>query len=336
MEKIQLTDNILELNRDMEPFIIQGSATRPKRFNDKYTPLQFVHFADVHNRIKQWNRLVEYINYYEKYIAFALHTGDYCGSCQEQYTDFYNVGEPCVKPIYNCLGNHDTYIDQTIINGQSNISTKEGVYKLLFNRTENWDAEFMAGEFSMTYYKDFPDSGIRIVVLDNYYDIDTQKHWLEQVLKDALKKELHVITATHELTDHICNPCDTVFHTLNDYKSICGKERRSPFEEVIVNFIKDGGIHVVHLAGHHHHDRFGYTAAGILNCAVECATSWDGWNDGTRVEGTRTFDCFNVVSVNASLGVFAIARIGDNTDHYLRHKQSLCFDYINKKFIYNG
>lgn len=29
---LSLTDNIIELNRDMEPYIVQGSATRPVPF----------------------------------------------------------------------------------------------------------------------------------------------------------------------------------------------------------------------------------------------------------------------------------------------------------------
>ena len=45
---MNLTDNIIELNRDMEPFVIQASATRPPpfkaKFGDPYAVLQFLHF----------------------------------------------------------------------------------------------------------------------------------------------------------------------------------------------------------------------------------------------------------------------------------------------------
>ena len=334
MEQLHLTDSIIELNRDMEPFIVQGSASRPRPFKDKYAALQFIHFTDVHYRLDMWNRLVEYMNHYSEYIAFAIHTGDYCGSSQLSYTDLYNEGIPSKRVIYNCIGNHDTCVhnDKTLNNRRS---TKEGVHKLLFNRTENWDVEFMPGDFSMTYYKDFPESNVRLVVLDCYYDVEQQLAWLEYVLKEAKEKGLHVITASHELTDYICSPADTPFHTANDYTLIPGeKENRSPFEGVIEAFVNEGGIHVIHLAGHTHNDRFGQTEAGILNTAVECATTFDGWCDGKRVEGTRTFDAFNAVSVDANVGVITLARIGDNVDHYLRFKKSLCYDYVNKKLIY--
>lgn len=126
-----LTDNIIELNRYMEPYIIQGSATRPRFFKskveDKFIPLQFVHLSDIHARIEMWNRMVEYVNYYSEYIDFAIHTGDYCGNNQDLYADCYNYGIKCKRPIYNCVGNHD------IVKSRKHyINTKESVHKLLF------------------------------------------------------------------------------------------------------------------------------------------------------------------------------------------------------------
>lgn len=84
------------------------------------------------------------------------------------------------------------------------------------------------------------------------------------------------------------------FHTKNDCLSLEGRRDRSSFEEVIVDFIADGGCHICNLAGHEHHDLFGLTGAGVLNIAVQSGTCWDGWCDGLRVRGTRTYDCFNI------------------------------------------
>ena len=334
MKKVKLTDNIIELNRDMEPCVIQGAVSRPEPFGDKYLPLQFVHFSDIHNKIKNYNRVVEYINYYQDYIEFALHTGDYCEACQLEYTDLYNEGEECVRPILNCTGNHDVVANN---NWRFNLpceATKESVYEHLFNRTENRDVSFMNGDYSMTYYKDFPKSLVRLIVLDCYYDLKAQAEWLREVLSDAREKGFHVITSSHLQTGYISAPFDTPFNTINDYKSLKGEEPESIFERIIVDFKNRGGIHVCHLAGHNHHDRFGYTKNGVLNSSVECATCYFGWTDGIRVEGNRTFDCFNIVSVDVNVGVFTFARIGDNVDHYLRRKKTLCFDYINGRLIY--
>ena len=146
---------------------------------------------------------------------------------------------------------------------------------------------------------------------------------------------MNVITAMHEPSGHVNDTFGVTFHTYNDYESLHGKGEKMPFEDVIVDFIKDGGAYIANFVGHVHHDLFGMTDAGVLNTAVPSATNWDGWCDGKRVRGTRTYDCFNVVSIDTNLGLLKIARVGNNRDHYFRSQKSLCYDYINKKVIYN-
>ena len=105
---------------------------------------------------------------------------------------------------------------------------------------------------------------------------------------------------------------------------------------MIVDFKRAGGIHVCHLAGHEHSDMIGYTESGIFTVVVECATNWNGWCDGKRIRGTRTYDCFNVTAVDTERSFFKITRIGNNADYRLRSKRTLCYDYENKKVVWNG
>ena len=333
MEK--LNDNIVEMNRDLENLIIQGAATRTRffkqKFEDRFVPLQFVHLSDVHAVLDLWNRMVEFVNYYSDYISFAIHTGDYCGNNQNQYADCYGEGLPCSRPIYNCVGNHDTVITEQWLP-----NTKESAHKLLFNHTEGWNATFMDCDHSMTYYLDFPESNIRLIVLDQYFDIEPQCRWLAEILEDARVKQLCVLTAMHEPSGHVLDSFGVTFHTINDYESLVGKMRQHLFEPVIADFIARGGCHICNLVGHEHHDLFGLSEAGILNVAVPCATNWDGWCDGQRVKGTHSYDCFNVTGVDVNLGLLKLIRVGDNADHYLRTKHVLCFDYINRRVIFNG
>ena len=336
---MELTDNIIELNRDVEPYVIQASATRtkffreyaPEKVQDQFEPLGFVHFADVHNVLDLWNRIVEYINHYSDYVTFALHTGDYCGNSQAAYTDFYNQGIPCVRPILNCVGNHDTVETKF----SKELQPKEITHSMLFNKTDGWDVTYLDCPHSMTYYKDFPKSNLRLIVLDMYYDVPLQKEWLRKTLAEAKELGLHVITAAHELSDNIVKTFDVTFHTANDYVGLLGNEARPFFEPEIAEFIQNGGTHICHLLGHHHHDLFGLTQAGVLNVGVPCATNWPFWCDGKRIKGTRTYDCFNYVAIDPNLGHLKLVRIGDNLDHYLRLKRSLCFDYINHRVISN-
>lgn len=330
--------SIIDLNRDVESFVIQASATRTQffksKFDDKFSVLQFLHFSDVHMRLDCWDRVIEYMNYYKDYISFALHTGDYCEGSQERYCDLYGEGIKRERLVYNSVGNHDTFSYDSEHN--LSITGKKEPYELLFNHIDDWDVNFFDLEYSMSYYKDFPESNIRMIVLDPYYDIDEQRRQLVLLLDDAREKGLYVITAMHEKTGHITESFGVTFQTLNDYVSLSGKPKRYDFEDDLVNFVNAGGVHICHFAGHDHHDGFGITENGILNSIVPCATMWDGWSDGKRVEGTKTQDCFNIVSIDPNLKLLKLVRVGDNSDHYLREKKLLCFDFMNRKVIYNG
>ncbi len=330
------SNHIVELNRDAEAFLIQACAGRPKPFHDAYQPLQFVHFSDLHAKLELWNRMVEYINYYSDYISFAIHSGDYCGSSQLKYEDCYRNGNSCKRPIYNCVGNHDVEENEDWSRGKPKKASKESVYRLLFHSVHSEEAIPCPVDFPTAYCLDYEKSKVRLIVLDQYYDIEIQKEWLRELLKDAKEKGLHVMTVMHEPSDDLVDIPNTTFHSLHDYRSICGAIRKNEFEDVLVEFIQNGGIHICNLVGHEHHDLFGYTKGGVLNCAVECATDWNGWCDGKREKGTKTWDSFNVVSVDANLGLFKLVRIGNTTDPYLRSKRTLCFDYMRKRVISNA
>ena len=325
-------DNIITLNKDMEPYVIQGASGRPEAFGDKYSVLQFVHASDMHKRDDMWSRMVEWINYYDKYVSFAIHTGDYVGGTQAEFVNMYEKGGDCDVPILNLPGNHDTMLPGV---SKQQTATKQSVYDIICGeQCKDWGVTFMPGEYTMAYYKDFPESNIRLIAFDQYYDIEDQKVWAKGLLDEALEKGLHVITAMHEPSGAIAYPLDTSFHTYNyDLYSVLGKH---PIEDVIAEFINKGGVHVVNLVGHEHHDLCGYTMNGVLNIAVESGTPWDYWCDGVRVEGTKTFDAFNVVSVDVNAGVLKVVRIGNNTDPYMRTKEPLCYDYVNKKIIAGG
>ena len=146
----KLSDNIIELNRDVEPLVIQGAKGRSYLIGDKYQPLQFVHCSDMHNRPDLFSRMTEYVSHYDKYLSFVLHTGDYCGGCQLEYTDMYESSE-CTRTIYNCIGNHDKEENLDWEKDMPKTATKKSVYEKLFNHIENWNVEFAPVENSMSY-----------------------------------------------------------------------------------------------------------------------------------------------------------------------------------------
>ena len=320
---------IISLNKDLEPFIVQASEGLGSKFADTTKPLVFTHFSDVHTRQELWDRIIEFNNYYSDYLNFSIHTGDYCGANQNNYINLYAGGKECDIPVFNCVGNHDTYIDN---NGT--IGTKEKTKQLIFPKTDGWNVTFMNIANSMTYYKDFPTQKIRFIVLDYYFDIDAQCTWLLERLNGATALGYHVVTCMHEMTNVITNKLNTTFQTIDNFEALGGnKYSVSKFDAVIGDWIKTGGIHVANFAGHEHSDFIGYTDNNVLNICVQAATDDTVWTDGKRVKGTRTWDCFNVVAVETSTGTLKLVRIGNNSDHYLREKRVLTYDYINKNII---
>jgi hypothetical protein len=317
---------IIELNQDVVPYVQNASG------------ITFVHISDIHAKPHLWNRMVEYINCFAEQIAFAVHTGDYCGGSQKEYVDMYR-GKKCLRPIFNCVGNHDCYSGE----GPWLLCEKEKVYELLFNHTDNWDVSFFTCPHSMSYYKDFP--GLRLIVLDDYYHTWQTRPWLRNLLKEAYALGLHVITAQHEPTGYISNTYGSAFHTLDDYNSkFCQYELnrtaydfdhrgRVLYEDVIAEFIEYGGKYVCNLAGHDHVDEFGLTVRGVLNIAVQNGTSWDALGDTIRVPGEKSEDCFNVMSVDTQKGQFTLVRVGANTDRHGRVRNKMVFDYLNKRII---
>ena len=328
LEEAQQEHDIIYLNKDIEPFVIQASEGLGRNFNDITEPLTFTHFSDIHARQELWDRIIEYNNYYSEYLKFSIHTGDYCGGNRLAYIDLYANGSPCAIPVFNCVGNHDTYLSD------SRTGDKQTTYNLLFNHSNDWNVVFMDIDNSMTYYKDFTEEKIRFIVLDYYYDIDEQCTWLLERLNGAKSLGYHVITCMHEMTNVITDKLDTTFQTIDDFESLGGnKYSISEFDKVIGDWIQDGGVHVANFAGHEHSDFIGYTENGVLNVCVQAATDDIIWTDGKRVRDTKTWDCFNVVSVEVSTGILKLIRIGNNSDHYLREKKVLSYDYINKRII---
>lgn len=318
--------SIIELNRNVEQHLLRTSG------------ITFVHFSDIHARQELWDRVVAYMNHYQDKIAFALHTGDYCGGSQKEYVDMYS-GKPCLRTIYNCVGNHDCFTGE----GEWLLCPKQRVYELLFNHIANWDVTFFDCAYSMSYYKDF--GNLRLIVLDDYYDTWQTRGWLRGLLKEAYDQGLHVLTAQHEPTGYLKNTYGSLFHTLDDYNSKFQSYElnrtaydfdhrcRVLFEDVIGEFIQYGGKFVCNLAGHDHVDEFGLSDRGVLNLAVQNATSWDALGDTARIRGERSEDCFNVMSVDTEKGQFTVIRVGANTDRHGRVKTKLVYDYLHQKIL---
>lgn len=317
--------SIVELNRDMESAFIQATAKKRTDTNEVFT---IVHASDIHGKQDLFNRVVEFTNYYISNLKLIINTGDYVYKGQEDFIDLMGNAEINNVHFYNVIGNHDQYVSDSDRSQAPKSSTYTNVITKTQRGWQGLNVTYMPGDNSMTYYKDFTNPKIRLIVLDDYYDIDTQATWLASRLEEAKTKGYAVITAKHEKTDTIVTKV-TPFNSKDSHTGTYD----TTFETVIKSFIDAGGTYICNLCGHEHVDETGYTANGILNVVIECATDDTYWQNCKREKGTKTYDCFNIVSIDTNQGLIKIVRIGDNTDMYMRTKCYTCYDYINKKEI---
>ena len=205
-------------------------------------------------------------------------------------------------------------------------------FNLLFKDKDKWGVNFMPGTYTMAYYKDYPNSKLRIIILDNYYHLNEQKTWLNTILNDAIKKDFYVITISHEETYTITEKLNTGFQTITNFEGL-GNVSKTIFDDIIKKFKDNGGKHVIHLCGHEHTDYFGKTSNGILNHVIECAIGTTTWTDEDRTIGTKNYDAFDIVSFDANEKRIKIIRIGSNMDHNYRSKNTITYDIDEEKII---
>lgn len=325
IKKVTNDIEITKLNKDIENALVQSSSKKRTDTNEVFT---IAHISDIHGSQDLFNRVVEFTNYYISNLKLIINTGDYVNKGQEDFIDLMGNAEINNVPFYNVIGNHDQYVSDS----DRSQAPKASTYTNVITKTQrDWQSigvTYMSGDNSMTYYKDFANSKIRLIVLDDYYDIDTQATWLASRLEEAKTKGYAVITAKHEKTDNIT----TSIGCFNSKDVYTGKYNTT-FETAIKAFIDAGGIYICNLCGHEHIDEMGYTSNGILNVVAECVTDDIYWQNCKRDKGTKTYDCFNIISVDTNQGLLKIVRVGDNTDIYMHDKKYLCYDYINKKII---
>lgn len=325
---------VVELNKDKDALIQQIKYGRPTLLGTDHL-LSFIHFSDVHAKLANWNRVLKFANAYADFFAFVIHTGDYVRNDQSNAVDLYGDGIACDLPVLNTVGNHDIYTDFASRTVAPIATTRSIIFP---DDTTGWGVTFGPSTDAMYYYKDFPTEKVRLVVLDEYYNLAEQTTWLADILADAKSNGYHVLTATHEVTKPITLFSDNTFCAYDaEELTVAGlNHSSSPFDAVIKTFKDGGGVHIANLCGHEHVDMMGKTDAGIFNIVI--GTSFEltaDASDANRVNNTVTQDLFNCVGINTNTGVIKLIRIGCDTDHYLRSRKTLAYNYLNDVLIAN-
>ncbi len=296
--------------------------------------LTLLHFSDVHGDGVAMKRLCDFIEEYGEYIEDSICTGDVLVANWHSDFNFWDQNGRA-KNILSCIGNHDILGDKDGWNWQKRASQEECFQKLFAPYIENWGCVYE--ENKTYYYKDYPDNKIRLIVLDSGL-VDAEKEeqlvWLENVLNDALEKELHICAGMHYPVYMKKIPCK--FSTL-DRKDGFGDKAMDVYQEKVDAFIKKGGDFVVWLTGHMHIDYIGYNEnyPDQLCIAIDSLNAYqsNAYNDGWRQEDMPSHDLYNLVTIDTFDKMIKIIRIGNDLDRFMRKKDTLCINYKTFEII---
>lgn len=188
-------------------FIMKRTAV-----SESKTKTVFCHFSDVHADWERFENVKRMLDYFKP--AFAVHTGDLvCWDAGCDTSEFYRAAATSAVPMFNCIGNHETYEGDHATCSADKVLSNEELHERYIAPLKNIKTN---GANEGYYYVDFPEQTLRLVVLNDYendevkdfrlrrYEIlQKQTDWLIGVLKDCEKKGFALVIAGHESDEEI-------------------------------------------------------------------------------------------------------------------------------------
>lgn len=310
-------------------------------------------FSDIHGDCENLGRIVRFRRAYARYIDAAIHTGDavYC------YFDNPNPWSMVdgAGELMNAVGNHDCWKGHLLWSQTERPydATKEDAYGLLLAPyIAGWDVVQPKGVDkkgnphyrACYYYKDYPESDIRLIVLDCMHYDQAQHGWFAETLSDAAGKGLQVVAVQHFPPESGLDSIESGFTERDETIGPVYNPERKQMErmnveayDLVDDFIDKGGSFVAWMSGHTHQDFIGHVSghARQFQIIVDKAGEGDDYMQEDRTRGTVNQDAFDLVTVNTSRHLVIIDRIGCTRDQYMRGKHLLVYDYVNRKVLVN-
>ena len=340
MEKVKQaegidTTSIVALNNEVETSRKINNAKRVGRSGATQSgipPLMLLHFSDIHGATANLARIKEFFDYYQASIDGVICTGDMVSSNITDGMSFWANAN--VENFMMCIGNHDAYADSSHAEADPhdvyNLFIKP--YVVGWNVVQPANAEANALCY---YYKDYADSHIRLIILDNYPKgvvnyIENENTWLAGVLADARANNLSVLIAVHPCTGDVTG-FKCAFNAIQKGYSTAGIY--TMFKDSVDDFINAGGDFIAWFGGHGHIDVCGtvedYPNQTIIAIDAANRASGNTYSDTARPneQKDRAFDCFNLMAIDPYQKVIKLIRIGANMDSWLRKKDVISIQY---------
>lgn len=323
----------------------------------------FCHFSDIHGDWERFDNVLEMLEYFKP--AFAIHTGDLvCWDSNDGYDYFRYKTQNIETPIYNCIGNHETF------RGEECLSS-EFLHDRYIKPLKNIHSEGKG-----YYYVDFEEQNLRLIVLNDYeydaaksrterdrYEISQEQcNWFCCVLKECEQKGLGVIIAAHESDEPIVpgsddmgfcqryepHPwggpgkprCHIVADIVDAFKN--GKSLKKEYtwelsgNHVLANCsFEEKNEFICYLNGHRHGDYVGYLPSypDQLSLGMTCSGCFpagyhnigDEISDLPRIPGTISEDAVNFCVLDRENRTVSVIRFGAYVND--RFEERICAKY---------
>ena len=336
------------------------------RLNSGEQPaVSLLHFSDIHGDTTAMENISAYAERNGSSIDDIINTGD---TVNAYYGDdaWTNIKKYGLDAALFAVGNHD----RRTTNGYKTVPVADA-YATFFENVDAWEVfqpEGAEENHLMYYYKDYA-AGVRLIVLDGEAQDENQVEWLTNTLADARANDLTVVVAAHYVPgnfseDYIVGTPwgKSTFHAAHNSRL---EEINSTFKmggeypQAVQDYIDAGGKFAIWLCGHYHLDLFAYAWKGWGrnmstdeegnyytdgNNKVYCGKSdilfstinkAGMHNADSSADRSKVVHCANVVTIQPSLNVIKIIRVGINIDKWLRPINVLVYDYVQKKVISN-
>jgi hypothetical protein len=290
--------DILDLypDKDMLPILTAFKYNQDPNTMHPYAgtsnPLSLLFFSDLHSCVKPLERLIKFFNHYNSHFDACICGGDVKNEFIDDYSYWGDSGANRIIPV---LGNHDVmdatgsvtrYVDGIEVTDIFKFSPKE-CYDIQFKPFLSQLNLTNIPENKCYWYKDFADSSIRIIGIDDYHwkrtidlangtqsnvypdgqlcDTGEQQAWFINTLSDARTLGYSVIVVRHNPVKMVSIQCpftniDFPLWRLPDVDPSSQTEVSRFFKEpvqAVQDFIDAGGIFIGWLTGHWHQDALG-------------------------------------------------------------------------------
>lgn len=312
--------------------------------------LKLLIFSDIHGSETNINRIVSFANTLGAgKLNAIINCGDTVTSVISDGVTWYdNAVDNCDIDVLTCVGNHDEWSNmQTETEADMSVVYNAEIAPVVENVANIVQPENASTNSLCYYYKDY--GNFRIIVLDamrghisnRHYDAD-QNTWFTSVLADAITNSKAVICVNHAPY----NKTDTNLQLVSDiggwncwadYSDADGVYIDDSALSAVDGFISNGGVFVGWLTGHRHRDYIVKNSSHpgqtmfVISTANKSLHNLEGAT--TSDISSELYDCFNYMCFDETHKFIKIWRVGYNIDGALKHKNTLCYDYVNNTVI---